>query len=245
MEWSDDALVISTRRHGETSVIASLLSREHGRFAGLVRGGAGKAKRGILQPGNLVRAQWRARLPEHLGNFTCEMINPLAASIMDDAGRLMALSSACAVCATVLPEREAHPSIYDGLLILLENISVDDWPTIYVKWELGLLGELGFGLDLSECAASGAMEDLIYVSPKSGRAVSKSAGEPYKNKLLHLPSFMLKPTQPAMSMAEIAQGLALTGFFLKRHAYDENNTSQPDARTRFVRSMSKQANREL
>jgi DNA repair protein RecO (recombination protein O) len=244
MEWSDDALVISTRRHGETSVIASLLSRDQGRFSGLVRGGAGKNKRGILQPGNLVHATWRARLPEHLGSFTCEMVKPLAASVMDDPMRLMALSSACAVCATVLPEREAHPGIYDGLLILLENMNVEEWSTLYVKWELGLLGELGFGLDLSECASTGDDQDLIYVSPKSGKAVSAQAGEPYKDRLLTLPPFFLQTNKSAYDMREIIAGLRLTGFFLNRHAYEENNQNQPDARSRFVQSLSNRSKQQ-
>jgi DNA repair protein RecO (recombination protein O) len=241
MEWSDDALIISTRRHGETSMIATLLSRENGRYAGLVRGGAGKYKRGIMQTGNLVRAQWRARLPEHLGNFTCEMARPLAAEAMNNPLHLMALSSACSVCATVLPEREPHASIYDGLLVLLENLNVEDWLSLYVKWEMGLLGELGFGLDLSECAATGASDDLIYISPKSGRAVSSSAGKPYKDRLLTLPPFLLESGRAATSNTEIQEGLQVTGFFLNLHAYAENGQSQPDARNRFVQAVSNKA----
>ncbi len=244
MEWSDDALVITTRRHGETSLIVSLLSREHGRYSGLVKGGAGKSNRGILQTGNLVHARWRARLPEHLGSFTCELTRPISASVMDDPIRLMALSSACAVCATVLPEREAHPSIYDGLLVLLENLLVEEWGSLYVKWELGILSELGFGLDLSTCAATGTNKDLIYVSPKSGRAVSSGAGEPYKERLLTLPPFILKAGQPARSLSEIVAGLQLTGYFLNLHAYAENNQDQPDARTRFVQTLVSRASRE-
>ncbi len=240
MEWNDEALVVSVRRHGETSVIASLLSREQGRYAGLVRGGASKSKRGILQPGNLLHARWRARLPEHLGTFTCEMVRALAAEVLDEPLRLMALSSACAVCATVLPEREPHPGVYDGLLVLLENLPHEEWPTLYVKWEVGLLGDLGFGLDLSECAATGATDDLIYISPKSGRAVSSQAGMAYKDRLLPLPGFLLEPSLRATEISDIVAGLRLTGFFLNRHAYHENGRNQPDSRSRFVQALNNQ-----
>jgi DNA repair protein RecO (recombination protein O) len=157
----------------------------------------------------------------------------------------MALSSACAVCATALPEREPHPGIFDGLLVLLENLHHDDWPTLYVKWEVGLLGDLGFGLDLSECAATGTTEDLIYISPKSGRAVSSNGGMAYKDRLLPLPGFLLSPSHRANDMDDIAQGLRLTGFFLNRHAYHENGRNQPDSRSRFVQAVNNQASKTV
>lgn len=235
MEWTDDAVILDTRRHGETSLIATLLSREHGRYAGLVRGGTGKSKRGILQPGNQVRAQWRARLAEHLGSFTCEMVAAHAGYAMATPLLLSALSAACAVAATTLPEREPHPAIYDGLAVLLSSLHGDDWPSVYVKWELGVLGELGFGLDLSECAVTASRDNLSHVSPKSGRAVSVTAAKPYKDRLLPLPAFLLG--SGGGSHAEILDGLKLTGFFLTRHVYGENGQTQPDARARFVQTM--------
>jgi DNA repair protein RecO (recombination protein O) len=242
MEWTDDAIVLSSRRHGETSSITTVLSPKHGRFAGLVRGGSGKNKRGILQTGNHVRVQWRARLAEHLGTFTCELINPHSALVLSDPLRLMALSSACAVADTVLPEREAHPPVYHGLQVFLNSLGDDDkdWPVIYVKWELGLLGELGFGLDLSECAATGSNDDLIYVSPKSGKAVSASAGEPYKDKLLPLPDFLKASGIPG-NLDDAANGAKLTGYFLNNHVYEEHGATQPEARVRFVQALRKAA----
>lgn len=239
MEWTDDAVILETRRHGETSLIVTALSREHGRYAGLVRGGAGKTKRGILQPGNHIRAQWRARLAEHLGSFTCELVSAHAGYAMTTPILLSALSSACSVAATTLPEREPHPAIYDGLVILLGALQGNDWPSVYVKWELGLLGELGFGLDLSECAATGSPDDLSHVSPKSGRAVSREAAEPYKERLLSLPGFLLNGGGGEPD--DVLEGLKLTGFFLTRHVYGDNGQAQPDARARFVQSLRNQA----
>ena len=235
MEWTDDAVILDTRRHGETSLIATLLCREHGRYAGLVRGGTGKSKRGILQTGNQVRAQWRARLAEHLGFFTCELMSPHAGFAMSAPLLLSALGSACAVAATTLPEREPHPAVYDGLVVLLNALEGDDWPSVYVKWELGVLGELGFGLDLSECAATASHDNLSHVSPKSGRAVSRGAAEPYKDRLLRLPEFLLNGG--GGNHADVLDGLKLTGFFLNRYVYGDNGQTQPDARSRFVQSL--------
>ncbi len=244
MEWTDDAIILDTRRHGETSLIVTMLSREHGRYAGLARGGAGKAKRGILQPGNQVRAQWRARLQEHLGTFTYELISAHAGHALSSPLMLAALSSACAVAATTLPEREPHPAVYDGLAILLDSLQGDAWPSVYVKWELGVLGELGFGLDLSECAVTAEKKNLSHVSPKSGRAVSQAAAEPYKDRLLTLPSFLLNGGD-AGNHDQVLDGLKLTGYFLNRHVYGDNGQSQPDARARFVQSMRKKPSQGL
>jgi len=161
MQWSDDGIVLSARKHGESSAIVQLLTRGQGRHAGLVRGGAGRSKRGVLQPGNEVRATWRARLEDHLGSYTVEPVRARAAQVMDDPLRLAALSSACAVAEAALPERERHPAAYDGFLLLLNAIEQDEhWPHIYVRWELGLLGELGFGLDLAACAQTGEVDGL-------------------------------------------------------------------------------------
>ena len=233
MEWTDQGIVLSSRRHGETSAVATLLTREQGRHSGLVRGGSGKRMRGILQPGNLIDAHWRARLAEHLGTLTCELSHAYAAAVLTDPVRLAALSSACTVAEAALPERAAYPAVYDGLVALLDAIEQDAWPAAYVHWELGLLGELGFGLDLSHCAATGRNDQLAYVSPKSGQAVSLAAGEPYKDRLLPLPAFLLGNGHE-VGEAEIAEGLRLTGFFLERHVFAHRKAGEPAARRRLV-----------
>ncbi len=232
MEWTDEGIILSARKHGETSAIVTLLTRAYGRHAGLVRGGAGKGARGVLQPGNRVEARWRARLAEHLGTLTCEMNHAFAAAVLDDADRLAALSAACAVAEAALPEREPFPPVYDGLLALLGAIENDVWPVAYIRWELGLLTQLGFGLDLSECAATGRNDQLAYVSPKSGRAVSMAAGEPYKGKLLALPAFLAGGGNGATPGA-LLDGLRLTGHFLEHHVFAAMNVTMPAARRRL------------
>lgn len=236
MDWTDDGIVLSTRKHGETSAIVHLLTRAGGVHAGLVRGGTGKRARGQLQPGNLLHAHWRGRLPEHLGTLTCEMSEALGAGVMDDAAALAGVGSACALTLMALPEREAHPAVFEGLLVLLRSMDGDSWPTVYVKWELGLLQELGFGLDFSECAATGGNTDLVYVSPKSGRAVSAAAGAPYKDKLLPLPGFLLSGAR-AERAEDILDGLQLTGHFLAEHVLEPAGRTLPDARGRLVRRL--------
>ncbi|MBT5414921.1 MAG: DNA repair protein RecO, partial [Rhodospirillaceae bacterium] len=175
---------------------------------------------------------WRARLAEHLGTFVCEPAGSLAAALLDDALRLAALSSACAVAEAALPEREPHPAAYDGLGALLEALSGEVWAEAYIRWEIEMLRELGFGLDLSACAATGSTDDLAYVSPRSGRAVSLAAGEPYRARLLTLPGFLLGRARPERE-AEIAAGLALTGHFLERHVFHPQNRGIPAARQRL------------
>jgi len=231
MDWQDDGIILSVKKHGETSAIVNLLTPMQGRHAGLVRGGFGKRLRGILQPGNKVQASWRARLPEHLGNFTIEPMKAYAANALTDARRLAALSSACSLIEASLPEREPHPAILEGLEILLGALDDDDvWPVIYVKWEIGLLTELGFGLDLTKCAATGTTEDLTHVSPRTGRAVSSAAAQPYKERLLPLPEFLLDSSVPA----NIADGLRLTGYFLENHVFQHRDTELPSSRRRLA-----------
>ncbi len=234
MDWQEDGIVLSVRKHGETSAIVTLLTAEHGRHAGLVRGGTGKRLRGTLQPGNLVRAAWRGRLAEHLGTYTVELLHSYAAGAMTDGGKLAALSSACALIDATLPEREPHPALLEGLKVLLGALEHDEvWPVIYVKWELGLLSELGFGLDLEACAATGVTDDLTYVSPKSGRAVSTAAAEPYKERLLPLPAF-LRDSPDLTEPADIGAALKLTGYFLDHHVFQHRDAAMPAARTRLA-----------
>ncbi len=239
MEWSDDGIVLSARRHGESGAIVSLLTAGHGRHAGLVRGGAGRAKRGMLQPGNAVRATWRARLAEHLGAFTVEPVRAWSAELMDDPVRLAALSAICAVADAALPEREPHGPLYEGLGILLAALADDDgaWPAVYVRWELGLLAELGYGLELDACAATGVIEDLTHVSPKSGRAVSAAAAAPYAGRLLALPAFLAgaRGGPPANDpRADWQAGLDLTGHFLEARLFATAERRLPEARNRFI-----------
>lgn len=228
MEWADDGVVLAVRPHGESGAVVSLLTREHGRHAGLVHGGVGKAHRGALQPGNLVRAWWRGRLPDQLGNFRVELVQAHAAALLDDPTRLAALSSACALSEVALPERQAHPAAFLALQALLAALPTESWPSVYVHWELALLRDLGYGLDLSQCAATGANDGLTYVSPRTGRAVSASAGEPYRDKLLALPAFLVKGGEG--DRHAVFEGLKLAGFFLDRHLHH----GLPSARSRLV-----------
>jgi len=239
MDWRDDGIVLEVKKHGESSAVVNLLTAAHGRHAGLVRGGSGRRARGVLQPGNVVAANWRARLPEHLGTMTCELVKPHAAEVMDDAVRLAALTSACALVQGSMPEREPHPALYEATRVLLEHLAGENWPTLYVRWELGLLGELGFGLDLAECAATGQDHDLAYVSPKSGRAVSLGAGEPYRDKMLALPEFLTTNGRPG-NAAEIVAALRLTGHFLEKHVFGHANHGVPEARRRLFERLGRE-----
>ncbi|MEQ8227574.1 MAG: DNA repair protein RecO [Rhodospirillales bacterium] len=219
MEWHDKGYILATRKHGENALIVSALTENRGRQTGLVRGGAGRRKRGGLQIGNLVTLDWRGRLPEHLGTLTTEVLDAPAATLLDCPDGLAALSSACAVAEALLPEGEEHPAIFHGLAGLMGVLDDPDVGSAYVKWEVGVLGELGFGLDLTACAATGETENLVYVSPKTARAVSAEAGRPYHDKLLALPPFLLG-AGGAETPAEVTDGLRLTGYFLENHALD-------------------------
>lgn len=232
MEWNDEAIVISVRRHGETAAIVHLLTRDHGRAAGLVRGASGRELRGVLQPGNEVEAWWKARLADHLGHLRCELRAAHAAAALGDGGRLACLAAACALADVALPEREPNPGVHESLGHLLRTLPEPGWAGRYAHWELRLLKELGYGLDLAECAVTGLQSDLVYVSPRSGRAVSAAAGAPYRDRLLALPNFLLSG-EPA-SDADISIALALTGYFLERHVFAPQNALLPPARQRLV-----------
>ena len=242
MNWSDEGYILSVRRHGEAAAIVNLLTREHGRHVGLVRGGAGRRLRGVLQPGNLVAAEWRGRLAEHLGSYTVEGMRDHAAGLLSDGNRLAGLTAAAAVTEAALPEREPHLATHDGFAVLLAALAeTPNWPAIYVRFELGLLAELGFGLDLSHCAATGSTEDLAYVSPRSARAVSREAAAPYKEKLLPLPGFLLPKAGEKLARQDILDGLKLTGYFLQTAVFAPHNQPLPMARERLVERISRQA----
>ncbi|MBI1273534.1 MAG: DNA repair protein RecO [Alphaproteobacteria bacterium] len=215
MEWLDEGIVLGARAHGEHATIVMLLTADHGRHAGLMPGGQ-KAK-GLLQPGNHVRARWRARLPEHLGNYSLDLLATCGAQWFDDAFALAAISSACAMTDAALPERQPLPHVYGALLALLALEDSALWGAAYVKWELGLLAALGYGLDLTRCAVEGTAVNLAYVSPRTGRAVSQGAGAAYRERLLMLPPFLLG--EAGWEPQEVLQGLALTGHFLLRHVF--------------------------
>ncbi|HEX5453013.1 MAG TPA: DNA repair protein RecO [Stellaceae bacterium] len=240
MQWRDSGIVLAARRHGESALIVELLTRDNGRHAGLVRGGQTPRRRALLQPGNLVTATWRGRLAEHLGTFECELVEPHAARLLDDPDRLAALGAATALLAAALPEREPHPDVFagfDGLLSALDSTS--DWAQMYVLWECALLASLGFGLDLGRCAATGSNQDLAYVSPRTGRAVSREAGRPYHDRLLPLPAFLWRDA-PA-DRDDILAGLALTRHFLLHHLFEPQGGHLPEARERLSERLRRHA----
>jgi DNA repair protein RecO (recombination protein O) len=234
MEWEDDAYVLSARAHGESGAIVDLLTAEHGRFAAHVAGGASRKMKPFLQPGSRVVARYRARVSEQLGSATLEPVGEGPAALFDDGMALAGLSAAAAVAAGALPEREAHPGVFFGLEALILALAHPEvWPAVYVRFEAGLLQELGFGLDLSRCAATGSTDDLIYVSPRTGRAVSRQAGEPYKDKLLKLPPFLLG-AQAGLRDGDVDLGLALTAHFLEQFVFSPLNRPLPPARVWLV-----------
>lgn len=233
MDWSDEGIFLSGKTLGEANLIAEILTLEHGRHLGLVRGGRSRRIRPTLQSGNLVRVTWRARLSEHLGGFNVEMMEAHGARVLDDARALAAIGTLAGLV-KLLPERDPHPELYATTLHVLRSFAEPDiWPALLVYWEFQLLQELGFGLDLSACAATGALEDLAYVSPRSGKAVSREAGEPYGDKLFPLPAFLLDETAP-FSSQDIAAGFAITGFFLERDMLAPHGLTLPSARSRLL-----------
>jgi DNA repair protein RecO (recombination protein O) len=240
MEWHDRAFVLTARRHGENGAIVELLTEEHGRHAGLVRGGQSPKLRAVLQLGNEVAAVWRGRLSEHLGTIACELVRPHAAGLLDDPDRLAGLTAAAALVAAALPERELYPDVFasfEGLLRALDSAA--DWPARYVGWERDLLAALGFGLDLGRCAVSGTTIDLAYVSPRTGRVVSRAAGLPYRDKLLVLPRF-LWCDEPA-DRRQIELGMMLTEHFLVHHVFVPQGRTLPAARSRLAERMRRAA----
>lgn len=236
MEWTDDAIVLSARTHGETSAILEVLTRDHGRHLGLVRGGTSRRSKPSLQPGNTVHLHWRARLEEHLGNFTAEPVRARAGDMLDNRAALSGLNAFSSMSSAALPERETHAQVFDAAEILLDAMMHDEfghWAPLYIRWEIGLLEALGFGLDLSRCAATGVTDDLIYVSPRSGRAVSAAAGAEYKERLFALPGFLLGSQNTHPDLADIAAGLRLTAHFLAQRVLSPHNREMPLARLRL------------
>lgn len=234
MEWSDDGIVLGLRPFGEHSAILEALTRAHGRHLGLVRGAASKRLKGALEPGNLVSLHWRARLDQQLGSYAVELAAARAAQVFHDGAKLAALSAACAIVAATLPEREAHTRVFEALDALVQSLVAEGrgWGTDYVRFELMLLEDLGFGLDLSQCAVTGTREGLAFVSPKTGRAVCAEAALPYRERLLKLPRF-LTPSDGDATAQDLVDGMALTGFFLERAALEPHGAALPAARVRL------------
>ncbi len=243
MQWNDSAIILSSQPYGENGSLVRLLTHQHGLYAGIVRGGASGRQRGIYQPGNVVEATWKARLPEHLGMLSAELLSSSAALFLDDPLRLNALTALCALTQGTLPERQAEEALFLQLLHLLASLkrNTPGWLEEVVWFESALLTEMGFGLDLTECAATGKTDRLCYVSPKSGRAVSEEAGSPYKDKLLALPAF-LRGENRSVSNDDIIAGLRLTGYFLEKHGFAPKGRPLPPARERLsqlIRPLSK------
>ena len=232
IEWTDAAIVLSARPHGEGSAIVQLLTATRGRHAGLARGGSSARQRGTYQPGTEVAAVWRARLADQLGNLTCEAVHGHAAGWLDDPFRLAGIGAACAVAESALPEREPHPPLYHGMVAFLACLDAEVWPAAYVRWEVELLAELGYGLGLDACAVTGATDDLARVSPRSGRAVSREAGAPYAEKLLPLPGFLVGGGR--LDDEDVIAGLDLAGYFLRRHVFAPADRDLPQARLRLA-----------
>jgi DNA repair protein RecO (recombination protein O) len=235
MDWADEGIVIGVRRHGEANAVVELMTRERGRHLGMVRGGAGTRMRPLLQPGNSVQAVWRARLDQHLGLYAVEGLTLRAARLIGQAHALYALTHVTGL-ARLLPERDPHPGLFEALAVVLDGL--DDASVaaaLVVRFELEVLKELGFGLDLSQCAASGETGDLAYVSPKTGRAVSRTAGEPWRDRLLPLPAFLIGGAAPDNDA--VADAFRVTGHFLQRDVYGPRGLAVPDARAAFLASL--------
>lgn len=234
MEWRDQGIIISSRKYGEFDAILDVLTRDHGRHAGIVKGGLGRRQRGNIQPGNEVSVRWRGRLETHLGTYTVELINARAVAFLYSPAKLAALNSCCSLLCLSMAENEPHSLLLDGYIAFLDTLEIAEdkiihWGPLLVRWELGLLSELGFALELESCASTGKSNELIYVSPKSGRAVSRLAGEPYHDKMLKLPGFLAENTSDVI-LDDVKDGLRLTEFFMDRHMLSPSGKKIPQAR---------------
>jgi DNA repair protein RecO (recombination protein O) len=241
MEWQAPAIVLDVRPHGESGALVTLMTEEHGRHAGLAKGGASRAQAPVWQAGNLVEARWVARLADQLGAMSAEMVHPAAALAMDDPLALATLRAATSLADAALPEREPHPRLFHGLVGIVARLADSPAKALpeLVRWEAELLAELGYGLDLSRCAVTGGQEDLAFVSPRSGRAVSAGAAGDWRDRLLALPPFLLGqgPSGPADWLA----GLKLTGHFLARDLFAATHRGMPAAREALVERLSQAA----
>ena len=240
MNWTDDAFVLSSKRYGESALIINLLTKNRGRYSGFLRSVNKKNMRSVIQPGNLVRVNWRSRIEESLGTYNLELIESSSSNFLYNPIHLLTLSSICSICNETLPERESFPTIYSDVynLFTLFNKYKEVLISKYIFFELEMLSALGFGLDLSSCVVTGKKENLVWISPKSGKAVSYDIGVEYSNKLLDLPSFLIEKKY-SNNMSEIYKGLILTGYFLKKFLYSELGKDLPLNRSRLVEKIEK------
>jgi DNA repair protein RecO (recombination protein O) len=235
MEWRDEGIVIGVRRHGERGVVLDLLTREHGRHSGLARNGRAQRMQPVLQTGNTVDAVWRARLEASLGEYRVEPMTQRAGRLIESATALYGLAHVTSLI-HLLPERDPHPALYETLTVVLDGLAEPDLAApLVIRFELAILSELGFGLDLSACAVTGGQQELIYVSPKSGRAVSRKAGEAWADRLLALPNFLRdNRLDDEPDRSDLEAGFRLTGFFLDRHVYGPGDLRSQEARGAFM-----------
>jgi DNA repair protein RecO (recombination protein O) len=241
MNWSDQAIIISIKGFGENSAIVQVLSCQHGLFRGMVRNIKSAKRRSDYMIGNIVNVKWQARIVDHLGNFTMELQETIAAFILSNPVRLLALSSICAVLSHSLPERTIEQTLFILLLDFLKRLKYGEhWKKAYINLELELLSKLGFGVSLTNCAVSGVSEDLRYVSPKTGRAVSATCGQAYGPKLLTLPQFIINKELPEPNNQEMLEGLRLTGYFLNKHQIPPKNQGLPRVRSQLIEIISKE-----
>ncbi len=234
MQWTDEGIILATRRHGETSLIVELMTQSHGRHLGLVRGGRSRRHQPFLQPGNTLSVVWRARLDQHLGHYSFETTNERASRLMANATGIYGLQILASLL-RLLPERDPHPELYDALGAVLDALQAPrDAAQLLVRFELATLNELGFGLDLTRCAATGTAENLAFVSPRTGRAVSREAGAAYEGKLLALPAFLGSSSGQSPNDDDLRSGFKLTGYFLDRHVYEPRGVPVSPARERLI-----------
>ncbi len=233
MHWSDEGIILATRRHGETSLILELMTRGHGRHLGLVHGGRSRKQQPFLQAGNTVSVVWRARLDEHLGTFVTEPVTERASALMAGSTGIYGIQL-LGTLLRLLPERDPHPALYETLGVVLDALdSPISAGELLVRYELAILNELGFGLDLGACVATGTNDDLAYVSPRTGRAVSRSAGAPYHGRLLALPAFLTRRSETP-NADDLRDAFALTGYFLDRHVHEPRGLEASPARERLL-----------
>jgi DNA repair protein RecO (recombination protein O) len=237
MQWQDEGTILGVRRHGETSVVAEVMTRAHGRHLGLVRNGRSRGMQPVLQPGNLVEITWRARLDEHLGQFAMEPLSYRAAHLMEHSASLHGVQALAALL-RLLPERDPHPHLFDMLNIVLDHLNEPAAAgELYVRFELAVLNDLGFGLDLAQCAATGSRLNLEYVSPKTGRAVSQEAGLPYRDRLFRLPEFLKETSSKGANRQSLEEAFRLTQYFLVRHVYEPRGLEPGTARAGFIQAV--------
>ncbi|MBP1850827.1 DNA repair protein RecO [Rhizobium halophytocola] len=236
MQWTDEAILLGVRRHGETSVIAEMMTRTHGRYMGMVRGGRSRSMQPVLQPGNRFELTWRARLDEHLGEYRLEPLRLRAGELMASAIGVHGVQAIGGLL-RLLPERDPHPHLYEALDVILDHLEEPATAgELFIRLELAVLDDLGFGLDLAQCAATGGREDLVYVSPKSGRAVSRVAGQPYHDRMLSLPTFLAGGSRHAADAEALAGAFRLTGYFLGRHVYEPRGIEPVASREAFLQA---------